>query len=402
MRFLGYLTAAVLVAGSIAGCGLNRPGVAVASSPSISDHFDGAHYFNPVQGDAAPSSRATQQTRRSGWIWRWLWGKDWPVWPEKVESPAGPPPAPRVERGSLLVTLVNHATFLVQMDGLNLLTDPIWSERCSPVSWFGPKRHRQPGIRFEDLPSIDAVLVSHNHYDHLDVPTVKRLAERFRPRALAPLGNGDLLRDAGLSATHELDWLQTVKLAPDVSVTLVPAQHFSSRTLWDRNEALWGGFVISGPSGNVYFAGDTGYGSHFREIARRFSPITVALLPISPFQPAEGPPSHASGNHARVHLGPPEAVQAHLDLAASRSLGAHFQTFQLGDDEFTAAPQALEVAVRNRDLDPGSFVIPRFGVAVELSGEPGHGLGLNEPQETGGSVGGADRVGSEAARVLPR
>ena len=143
----------------------------------------------------------------------------------------------------------------------------------------------KPGIRFEDLPPIDVVLVSHNHYDHLDLPTLKRLAKRGTPRSIVPLGNLDLIKSAGIPTVDELDWWQSVRLSPDVTITLVPAQHFSSRTLWDRNKTLWGGFVISGPSGNVFYSGDTGYGPHFQEIARRFSPIRVALLPIAPFRP---------------------------------------------------------------------------------------------------------------------
>jgi L-ascorbate metabolism protein UlaG (beta-lactamase superfamily) len=311
----------------------------------------------------APPPTPEGQGKHRGWIWNFVFGNDWPAWPEHVESEPGPRPVEREARGAVRVTLVNHATFLIQMDGLNILTDPMWSERCSPVSWAGPKRHRSPGIRFEDLPPIDAVLVSHNHYDHLDLPTLERLASRFKPRALTPFGNGDLLREAKLSNVQELDWWEAVPLSADVTVTLVPAQHFSSRTLWDRNEALWGGFVVSGPAGNVYFAGDTGYGPHFREIAKRFAPLRFALLPISPFHPAGRSTGEAATNHARVHLGPEEAVQAHLDLGAPPSLAGHFQTFQLGDDDFEEAPRALALAALAKGLRPDAFVIPEFGQA---------------------------------------
>ena len=199
----------------------------------------------------------------SGWIWRWILGNDWPKWPQITDGTPGEPPAARVPKGSLFVTPVGHATFLIQLDGLNILTDPIWSDRCSPVSWAGPKRYRDPGIRFEDLPPIDAVLVSHNHYDHLDLPTLKRLAKKGVQRSITTLGNRDLIRGTGIPAVDELDWWQSVRLSEEVTVTLVPAQHFSSRTPWDRNKTLWGGFVISGPSGNVFYSGDTGYGPAF-------------------------------------------------------------------------------------------------------------------------------------------
>ena len=252
------------------------------------------------------------------------------------------------------------------MDGLNILTDPIWSERCSPVSWAGPRRYRSPGIRFEDLPPIDVVLLSHNHYDHLDLPTLKRLAKKGVPRAIAPLGNLDLIQGAGIPHADELDWWQSVRVSPEVTVTLVPAQHFSARTPWDRNKTLWGGFVVSGPSGNVFHAGDTGYGPHFREIAHRFSPIRVALLPIAPFRPRQSQDT-LTINYSIVHMGPAEAVQAHLDLGAQVSIAAHFQIFQLGADGFDDAVNELASTMQERDLKPDVFITPIPGQAIELT-----------------------------------
>jgi L-ascorbate metabolism protein UlaG (beta-lactamase superfamily) len=348
---------------------------------SISDHFDGDLFFNPESLTPPPSPPGEQPRRGlSGWIWRWIFGNDWPEWPKITEGAMREPPVARVPKGSLVVTPVGHGTFLVQVDGLNLLTDPIWSDRCSPVSWAGPKRHRSPGIRFEELPPIDAVLVSHNHYDHLDLPTLKRLAGKGVKRSITTLGNRDLIRETGIPEVDELDWWQSVRLSEEVTVTMVPAQHFSSRTLWDRNRTLWGGFVISGPSGNVFYAGDTGYGPHFREIAQRFSPIRVALLPIAPFRPLNSnePPY---GRYPRVHMGPAEAVQAHTDLQAGLSIAAHFQVFQLGGDGFDDAVNELKSALAERGLKPEAFVAPPPGHSIGATARFGPAEGLLSLQE---------------------
>jgi L-ascorbate metabolism protein UlaG (beta-lactamase superfamily) len=342
------------------------PDAATENGLQGSDHFDGDRYFNPWIPQPLPGQAPGRM--RFPWILRFIFGNDRPEWPKIVDLSPGPPPTARVPKGALSVTPVGHATFLIQMDGQNILTDPIWSERCSPISWAGPRRRTPPGIRFEELPPIDAVLVSHNHYDHLDLPTLSRLAEKGVLRAVVPLGNLDLVRGTGIPNVEERDWWQTVRLSPEVTVTLVPAQHFSSRTLWDRNETLWGGFVVSGPSGNLFFAGDTGYGPHFREIARRFAPIRAAILPISPFRPREAntPLPYSSG----VHMGPAEAVQAHLDLGAPLSIAAHFQVFQLGADGFEDALDGLTLALQDQGIDPDDFVAPKPGRAIHLPAGP--------------------------------
>lgn len=327
-----------------------------------SDHFDGEYFFNP--GARKPPPR-----KNLGWLVRFLTGQDWSTWPRKSSGVQVRTPVIRAPQGSTIVTSVGHGTFLIQQDGLNILTDPIWSERCSPVTWAGPKRHRAPGIRFEDLPPIDAVLVSHNHYDHLDVPTLKRLAKAGVQRSITPLGNRELISSTGIPAVYEIDWWQSVPISKDVSVTLVPAQHYSSRRPWDRNRTLWGGFVISGPSGNVYYSGDTGYGPHFREIARRFSPVKMALLPISPFRPPHSnEPSYR--HNPIVHMGPEDAVQAHLDLGTRVSIAAHFQVFQLGADGFDDAPVALKSVLERRKLQSESFIAPVPGHRVQLTARP--------------------------------
>ena len=334
----------------LAGCG------GKVSTPEkgypLSDHFNGEIFINP--GSTSPTGEGPKRGVM-GWLWHWMTGENWPEWPEFVEYPLGPTPPAKVAKGSIRITFITHASFLIQMDGINILADPIWSARCSPYSWAGPKRHTRPGLDLDTLPPIGAVLISHNHFDHLDAPTLKKLAARGTRRAVVPLGNASLVTETGISEVDELDWWQSIRLTPDLTITLVQAQHFSSRTLWDRNKALWGGFVISGPSGNVYFAGDNGYGPHFKEIARRFSPIMVAIIPISPYQPKSKTKTSAT-TRMKVHMGPEEAVQTHLDLGAQTSIAAHLQTFQLGPDTFYEAVEGLAKNLKDRQMPSDAFI----------------------------------------------
>ena len=281
------------------------------SSVPISDHFDGRRFPNPER-----NARGFLD------VIKWMATRRRGPWRPFTGSPPGPVPPRRF--ADLRVTFVNHATLLVQMNDVNILTDPVWSERVSPVSWIGPRRHRPPGLRFEDLPQIHLVLLSHDHYDHLDLPTLRLLEHRDRPSFLTGLGVGKLLASNRLSEVIELDWWEAVQARRTLSVTSVPAQHFSGRVPFRRNRTLWNGFVVSGSAGNVFFAGDTGYGRHFAQIRDRFGEIRLALLPIGAYKPVwfMGP----------VHMSPAEALAAHRDLGAGASVGMHYGTFELADD----------------------------------------------------------------------
>jgi L-ascorbate metabolism protein UlaG (beta-lactamase superfamily) len=313
----------------------------------VSDHFDGRHFHNP---DVSPQRGLGRYLgmRLSAWAKHRVAGKTNTGWPEWVNDPPQAPPPARV--AGLRVTFVNHATLLIQLGGLNILTDPQWSERASPVSWAGPKRHRRPGVRFEDLPPIDVVLLSHNHYDHMDLPTLRRLMMRDHPRIIAPLGNAQFLKSCSIPS-EELDWWQSLRLTPSTEVTLVPARHFSARSLNDRNNALWGGFVVQSAAGSIYFAGDTAYGPHFAEIARRFAPIKLALIPIGAYRPR--------WFMGAVHLSPEEAVQAALDLKTQAAVPMHYGTFQLSEEAMDDPLNDLKRETKRRQVK--NFVVLKPG-----------------------------------------
>jgi len=317
----------------------------------VSDHFDGERFLN--------ESRVGHAKRWD--IAKWLATRRPGPWKRVKDASLGEAPPSRVSGADLRITFVGHATTLIQTAGLNILTDPVWSERVSPVSFVGPRRVRPPGIRFEDLPPIDLVLISHNHYDHIDAPTLRRLRKTHQPRVIAPLGNAALLKSFGLRDVVELDWWQHASAGPDVVAHCVPAQHFSGRGLLDRDATLWGGFVIKSPSGVVYFAGDTGAGRHFEKIREAFGKPRLALLPIGAYRPEWFMKS--------AHISPVEAIDVHETLGAHQSVAIHFGTFPLADDGRDEAPRELEEALQKRGVSPDKFWILDCGEGrnVDLS-----------------------------------
>jgi len=238
--------------------------------------------------------------------------------------------------------MVNHSTVLLQQPGANILTDPVWSRRCSPVSFAGPARHRAPGVDFDNLPPIDIVLVSHNHYDHLDLSALRRLASRGASQFLAPLGAGSFLETHGISPVRELDWGDSAA-ASGVTIHSVPAFHFSGRSLFDRDRTLWCGYMLETAVGLVYFAADTGFGPLFSWIRDRFGPPRLAFLPIGAYEPR--------WFMSPVHMDPDEAVEAHGILGAESSIAIHHGTFQLADESID------DPAIRLRAIAPASFFV---------------------------------------------
>ena len=254
------------------------------------------------------------------------------------------------------VTWVGHSTLLVQLDGVNLLTDPAWSERLGPLSGtVGVHRFTPPGIAFEDLPPIDVVLISHDHYDHLDEPTVRRLAGTFNPLFLVPLGIKAWLEARGISNVVELDWSDSVKVR-GLEIVCAPAQHGSGRSLTDGGRRLWASWAVIG-SKRFYFAGDTGYASHFEMIGHVLGPFDLAALPIGSYTPRI---------IARpVHMSPEEALQASRDLRASAFIGIHWGTFKLAREPYDEPPRRIAAEVERLQLDPRSVWLPKPGETLD-------------------------------------
>jgi L-ascorbate metabolism protein UlaG (beta-lactamase superfamily) len=277
-------------------------------------------------------------------------------WPASVAVTPQRPPRPETDT-DIVLTFIGHSTFLIQTRAVTIVTDPVFVDRASPVQFAGPRRVRKPGVRLDDLPRISLVLLSHNHYDHCDLRSLATIHERFRPVVVTLLGNAPLLKSAGIDRIEELDWWQPSITAP-VPVSATPARHFSARTPFDRNRALWGGFVVDLGGHRLFFAGDTAYGSHFREIPKRLGSIDTALLPIGAYEPR--------WFMQHVHVNPEEAVQAHLDLGAARSIGMHFGTFRLTAEGIDDPLTALAAARADAGLTEAEFRTLDFGESIRL------------------------------------
>jgi L-ascorbate metabolism protein UlaG (beta-lactamase superfamily) len=269
----------------------------------------------------------------------------WPAW---VENKGVPRLSETLGPDEIAITFVNHATFLIQAGGIAILTDPVWSERASPFRWIGPKRVRKPGVAFEDLPAIDIILLSHNHYDHLDIATLAQLRQRFAPAVLAAAGDGRLLGPIGFKRMHELDWWDEIPFNDTLKVAFVPAQHFSARGLLDQRKSLWGGYMIESRGRRVYFGGDTGYSTHFSDIKTRLGSPDIAMLGIGAYEPR--------WFMKPIHMNPAEAVRAHRDLGSRQSIGMHFGTFQLTPEPIDAPQAELKRALFESGVPESEFV----------------------------------------------
>lgn len=326
-----------------------------------SAHFDGECFFNP----GAPAGKSWRDVLR--W-WSTRRREPWPRWRDLRATPQLPTALPAGE-GAL--TLINHMTFLMQLPELTLMTDPVYSERPSPVSFAGPRRTHAPGVPFEQLPPVDLVLVSHNHYDHLDIPTLRRLARRYAPVFVTGLGNAAFLREQGIAQVVELDWWQEA-LVKGMRISFTPAQHWSDRGWSSRNRTLWGGMWLQSAEQQIYFCGDSAYSAQFAQLRARFGAPDVALLPIGCYEPR--------WFMCEQHMNPDDAVRAHLDLGARLSIGGHHGCFRLTDEGIDDPVRDLRAALQKYGVSaelfraplPGETLRFRGGTAGESSGLEPH------------------------------
>ncbi|MDO9369278.1 MAG: MBL fold metallo-hydrolase [Sphingopyxis sp.] len=318
----------------------------------ISDHFDGTRFLNPA---------GEPETDRSiSDLLRWRRSATDNPWPSLVEV-VPVIPDPKVD--GLRVTMVGHATLLIQLRGLNILTDPVWSDRASPVSFAGPRRVTPPGIEMEALPPIDVILLSHNHYDHLDMASLRVLHASHDPLIVTPLGN-DVIIHRQLPSARVLagDWGDHFDIAPGARAHIVPALHWSSRGPRDRRMALWGGFMVEAAGKRVYFAGDTGYGTGniFKSIRARFGAVDLAILPIGAYDPR--------WFMAAQHCDPEEAIQIFDDIGAKAAVGMHWGTFKLTDEQREDPQRRLAAELIVRGIDPQRFVALSPADVADFSG----------------------------------
>lgn len=312
------------------------------------DHFNGRTFVN--YGNAKAKGPMS--------VLKWLITRKKGKWPRNTAETFGKKPSTHVGKGTR-ISFINHSSFLIQTQNKNILIDPVFSERVSPFTFAGPRRMRAPGIPLDELPHIHYIFISHNHYDHLDMPCVQELQNRHAPAFIVPLGVKALLQKKGIGNVVEMDWWDEVRLEDQLTVRCAPAQHFSGRGMFDRDKTLWCGFVIDAASTKLYFTGDTAYNQKlFQQIKTTFGPFDLSIIPIGAYQPR--------WFMNTIHCSPDEAVQIHMDIQSRRSLACHFGTFPLADESSDDPVNDLNRAMTAKNLSLDDFTVLSEGSSLLL------------------------------------
>lgn len=310
-----------------------------------SNHFDGRRFYNPWN------------PRRHSWrkVFRWMMTSEPHPWPKKVENEFSDTPPAIVAGSDLRVSFVGHSTVLIQTQGLNIVTDPVWTERVVPIKLANSKRVAKPGIAFENLPKIDIILISHNHYDHLNRKTIQWIAKRDHPLLITPLGNDTIIKSFAASLNVKtLDWEGSQKITDQVTIHLAPSQHWSGRGIFDVDKALWGAFVIETAAGNIYFAGDTGFEARlFENVRAKFGSFRLAILPIGIYEPR--------WLMQYVHMNPKDALLAYKLLGEPNAIGIHYGTFRLADDGYEDPIALLNAEKKSQKITDNKFRVLKIG-----------------------------------------
>ncbi len=322
----------------------------------LKSNFDGNKFYNIQESETSIIEENKTKDRPSFFtFWKEMRkNKDWEItgYEQKYSVPEE-----IVEGNTIVATFVNHNTVLIQTEGLNILTDPVWAKRASPFSFVGPKRYTEAGIKFDDLPKIDIVLLSHNHYDHMDIDTLKKLEQKYNPVIYTHLGNKKYLEKRGIKNVIDMDWWDEIKYNEQIKIHSVPAQHFSARAISDRNKTLWGGFVVKTNNGDIYFAGDTGYGPFVNQIKEKYPEgFRFALLPIGAYEPRSF--------MKEMHTSPDDAVLMYKELGVKTAMGTHFGTFKLSTETFFAPSDRIKTLMMDRVNTNIKFYVFQNGESI--------------------------------------
>lgn len=341
--FLVLIFSLIIIAAFFIGCSSFYAG-------PMSDHFDGSEFYNEERDDQS-----------FGQTIKWLWEMDTVEWPEWIEDSIQPPPPAYIDENRIRITYINHATVLLQMDSINILTDPIWSDYAGPVSFMAAHRVRKPGLILDNLPPIDFILITHDHFDHLDFPTLEKLLEKHNPIILTGLGNSKRLKSLNYESIVELDWWNEYRNpAKQMDFIFVPAKHRSGRGLFDGNETLWGGFVIKGKKGKVLFFGDTAFGDFLNAISNKYAGFDLVILPIGSYE--------KRWFMKNQHMNPDDAVLAHTLLKSGKSVGIHFGTFKEHPEQTIDAHEIdLVSALEKYNVSKDDFLILKFGEGKDIT-----------------------------------